>query len=262
MTESAVFKNKVIVITGAASGMGRAVARCLAQRGAELCLADINADALSKEAAHIRGSGQSNVLDVVTDVSDEAANEHLAKAALQEFGHIDGAFLNAGMLPPLGPILETDVRDWDKVLAVNLRSMFLGIRALGKPMAAAQQGSIVMTASLAGLRGDLSMASYVSSKHGVVGLMKAACAELSEFNVRVNAICPGAIDTPLVPDDYRKTEESWQALGNLQPLGRVGQAQEVAELVSFLLSDAASFISGGAYPVDGGASAVNGPIRR
>lgn len=254
-------QDKVAVITGGASGMGRAAALRLAAAGLKVCIADLNIEAATNLAAQLVNDG-TEAIAVQVDVSDQQANIRLCEQTLDAFGQIDCVFLNAGILNVPASIMDTSADDWDRVIAINLRSMFLGIQSLAKPMIEQGNGAIVMTASLAGLRGDLNMASYVAAKHGVLGLMKAAAAELSEHQIRVNAICPGAVDTPMILDAYRASEEAWNALGNLQPLGRIGQPQEIAELVHFLLSDQASFITGGAFPVDGGASAVNGPLRQ
>ena len=259
MTDAGIdMEGRVAVVTGGGSGMGRATAIALAAAGARVVIADMDMEAATAVAQQLGENG----LAVHADVSTQEANATMVAQAVDTFGALDLAYLNAGILGAPSSILNGDVSTWDKVMSVNLRGVFLGLRAVAPAMIQAGRGSVVVTASLAGLRGDLGMPSYVASKHGVIGLVKAAAAELSEYGIRVNAVCPGAIDTPMVQGTSRDRASLLNALSRLHPLGRVGQAGEVAELVKFLMSDNAGFITGGSFPVDGGASAVNGPLQR
>jgi len=252
---------RVAIVTGGGSGIGRSAALSLAGSGARVVVADWDLPAAQAVVEQIRRIGR-DAFAVDIDVSNEQANDEMVARTLAHVGSVDLAFLNAGILCAPTSIFEADVEVWDRVIAVNLRGVFLGMRVVVPAMIESGIGSVVVTASLAGVRGDVGMPSYVASKHGVVGLVKAAAAELAEYGIRVNAICPGAIDTPMVDSSYRDEYNGLSALSRLQPLGRVGKTEEVAELVSFLMSDRASFITGGIYPIDGGASAVNGPLRR
>lgn len=244
------FTDKVAIVTGAASGIGKATAELLAQRGASVCIADINKDAAKLVAQAINKQG-GKAIHFGMDVRSEQANADLVAAVLAEFGRLDVAHLNAGILS-LTSILDSDLAAWSQVIDVNLNGLFLGLRYCAPAMIAQGGGSIVVTASLAGREGVKGMPAYVASKHGTVGLTKAAAAEFGPHNIRVNAICPGAIYTDMMVTQGTLEEVNQSPLSERAMLKRVGEAKEVAELVSFLASDAASYISGGIYSVDGG----------
>ena len=241
------------IVTGGASGIGRATSHVLARKGARVCVADLNAPGAETVAKEIEEAG-GEAFHHAVDVTDVEQNEALVRAVCERFGRLDLAHLNAGI--GIGStILDGSVEDWDRVISVNLRGVFLGMRAVSRVMAEAGGGAIVATASVAGLRGGAGMPSYYASKHAVVGLVKAAAAELAPHGIRVNAVCPGVIDTPILGDAHGQPEMTEGPLAAMHLLNRVGQPEEVGELVAFLCSDRAAFLTGAAYPIDGGMSA-------
>jgi NAD(P)-dependent dehydrogenase (short-subunit alcohol dehydrogenase family) len=254
-------RGRVALVTGAASGIGRATARLLAEQGARVCVADLDAEGAARVAKEI-GERGGEAFACGVDVSEPEPNEAMVRETLARWGRLDAAHLNAG-IALRSTIRAGDVDTWDRVVAVNLRGVFLGLRAAVEPMASAGRGAIVCTASVAGLRGGTNMPSYYASKHGVVGLVKAAALEFAPLGVRVNAVCPGVIDTPILGAAHGVPEIVQGILARVHPIGRAGRAEEVAQIVSFLLSDLASFSTGASYTVDGGMSAgIGGGVER
>lgn len=248
-------KGKSAIITGASSGIGLATAKLMAAHGANLCLADINEQGVAAVAEELSGLG-GNVIYCAVDVASEQSNENMAEKTLSAFGQIDIAHLNAGVMD-LVPILGSDVASWQRTLDVNLTGVFFGIRSCAPDMVARGQGSIVVTASVSGILGNKSMPAYTASKHGVVGLVKAASAELGVSGVRINAVCPGATYTQMMLDGGLSLAEANKGeYAKMSVLGRIAEAKEIGEMVCFLASDASSYMTGGIYPVDGGMSAV------
>jgi 3alpha(or 20beta)-hydroxysteroid dehydrogenase len=250
------FAGKAAVITGAAAGLGRAVAARLAAEGASVVLVDRAADALKQAAVAIGGA-----LPVVADVSREADVDTYAQVALAAHGRIDLFFNNAGVEGRMAPITELSADDFDRVMAVNARGVFLGLRAVLRVMKRQQSGAIVNTASMAGVRGSATFSPYVAAKHAVVGLTRCAALEGAPFGIRVNAIAPGHIDTRMArdltaqinPDD---PESVYQRTAARVPLGqRYGTADEVASFVLWLLSAEAAYVSGTTQLIDGALNA-------
>ena len=250
------FAGKVAVVTGAAAGFGRAAAGRLAAEGALLVLVDRAAEPLAEAATEIPGA-----LPVVADVSQEADVDSYVHTAVAQHGRIDMFFNNAGIEGRLAPMTELSVEDFDRVLAVNCRGVFLGLRAVLRVMKEQNSGAIVNTASMAGIRGSATFAPYVASKHAVVGLTRSAALEGAPFGIRVNAVAPGHIDTRMGRDlaaqiNPEDPDSVFRQTAARVPLGRrYGTADEVANMVAWLLSDEASYVSGATHLIDGALNA-------
>ena len=244
---------RVAIVTGAASGIGRASALLFAAEGAAVVLADLNPAASQAAVAAIRDRGGQAEF-VQTDVADSASVQAAVQRAVDAFGGLDILFNNAGIAVFKG-VHETSEDEWDRVLAVNLRGVYLGTRHATPAMRARGGGSIINTASVHGMATVAGIAAYAASKHAVIGLTRAAALDLAPFNIRVNCIQPGAIDTPLMRSNLRavgEEKEEFRKISAAEPLGRVGTAEEVARVALFLASDDASFITGAPIAVDGG----------
>ena len=245
---------RAALVTGAASGIGRAAALELARQGARVTCVDLDLDRAEQTAKQIASEG-GDASAVRADVTRPEENERMVRTAEERHGALRIAYLNAGVAAA-AHVLELTVEEWDRVCAVNLRGVFLGIQAAGRAMRAAGGGAIVVTASTAGLLGAYESAAYCATKHGVLGLVKSAAADLAMHGIRVNAVCPGMVDTPLLGPLHGDRERLVAVFGRYAPQNRVGQPEEIARVVAFLASDDASYVTGAGWPVDGGQSAT------
>ena len=247
-------KGKVAVITGAASGIGRAAAILFAQAGANVVLADLN-EAGGKEVAELCGRTGNKALFQRTDVSQEEDIAALVACATGSFGRLDVMFNNAGIGGAVGPLEQITVEDWDRTQNVCLRGVFLGIKHAVAPMRAVGGGSIISTASVAGIDGYNGLHAYCAAKAGVVNLTRSASLEFAADKIRVNCIAPGGISTPIVYGGLANKDTAEAMLAKAQPLPQVGRPEDIANAALFLASDASAFITGHTLVVDGGATA-------
>jgi len=246
------FAGKVVVITGGAGGIGRAAAVRFAAEGARVVLVDLDSAALAQSVAAVEKAG-AEVLAVEADVTKAAHAERYADVAATRFGGIDVFFNNAGLLGAVKPLVEYPEDTFDRVIAVNVKGVWLGMKVVAPVMRARGGGAIVNTASIAGLRGSPNIIAYTASKHAVVGMTRAASLELARHGIRVNAVCPAPIETPMARQ--LETDIKRERLTATIPMRRYGMPEEVAALVAFLASPDATYITGATYTVDGGAMA-------
>jgi NAD(P)-dependent dehydrogenase (short-subunit alcohol dehydrogenase family) len=239
---------KVAIVTGASSGIGRASAILLAERGAKVVVGDITVEG-GEETAQIIGE---NAIFVRVDVSDEASVQALVDKTLNTFGRLDIAHNNAGIVLGGKAIPDTKLADFERVISVNLTGVFLAMRAQIPAMLKTGGGSIINTSSVAGVVAQVGNIGYISSKHGVIGLTKAAAVEFSDQGIRVNAVLPGTINTPMVQKIIADNPGWVENLTAAQPIQRLGEPEEIAEAVAWLASDAASAVTGTSIAVDGG----------
>ena len=251
------YAGKVVIVTGASGGIGRATAQRLAAEGASLLLADLAGPGLAESAQQARGTGRVETLAV--DVSREDDVARMVASAEQRFGGVDVLVNNAGIEGAVCPIEEYPVEAFDKVLAVNVRGVFLGVKHAAPALRRRGGGSIVNLASVAGLQGEANIAAYVASKHAVIGITRSAALGLGPHNIRVNSVCPSPVETRMMRSleaglggNPASAEIVKKSISERIPLGRYAEADEIAALIAFLGSDDAKFINGSQYTIHGG----------
>ena len=252
------FQGKVVVITGGAGEIGKAAAKLLSAEGADVLMVDRDAKALDAAVAEI---GSEQVVAYVADVTEVASTQAYVRAAVDRFGGIDVLLSNAGIEGKVAPIFDADPADFDRVIAVNVRGVWLSLKYAIPEMRKRGGGSIVISSSIAGLRGTAGVTPYVTSKHAVIGMMRAVALECAPFNIRVNTVNPSPVETRMMRSLEEglmpgTAEEVHTMLKAMIPLQRYAEADDVAKLMRFLACDDSAFITGSVYSVDGGLNAA------
>ena len=245
------FEGKVALVTGGGSGIGRATSLAFAGEGAKVVIDDINVEGGEETVRLIKEAGGEAVF-VKADVSKAPEVEAMVQKAIDTYGRLDCAYNNAGIGEPLKRVHKTTEDNFDRLMATNLKGVYLCMKYEIPPMLKQGKGSIVNTASLAGLKGLSGQAAYVASKHGVVGLTKSAAIEYATLGIRINCICPGVINTPLIAPNMKGRPQVEKGYIDMEPIGRLGKPEEIAAAVLWLSSDEASFAVGSIFSVDGG----------
>ncbi|MBV9197685.1 MAG: glucose 1-dehydrogenase [Solirubrobacterales bacterium] len=251
MTMSFSFDNQVALITGAGSGIGLATARAFAQTGAAVALSDLNHDTVTRAAEQLAAAGH-RAIGIRCDVASEPDVAATVERTVAAFGRLDFAYNNAGIHAPVSETADADGADFDRVISVNLRGTWSCMKYELRQMRELGSGAIVNCSSQSGLVGTAGLAAYTASKHGVIGLTRSAALEYASRSIRINAICPGTSDTPMVARAVADAPEHMDSIVNEIPLGRIGRAEEIASAVLWLCSAGAGFTIGQALVVDGG----------
>lgn len=244
------FESKVALITGGGSGIGRSTCTALAREGAKVAIVDVSSP-LGEETAQLVKKAGGDAIFIKADVSQSADVEGAVRKTVQHYGRLDFEHNNAGIDGDFATIVGCTEKNWDHVMGVNLKSVWLGMRFAIPEMVKQGKGSIVNSASVAALVAFRTMGAYVASKHAVAGLTKAAALEYCTKGIRVNAVCPGVIRTAMIDTFVNNQKAVEDAMVSLEPIGRMGTPEEVANLVLWLFSDASSFVTGAIIPIDG-----------
>ncbi|MDB6160991.1 MAG: short-chain dehydrogenase/reductase [Gammaproteobacteria bacterium] len=248
------FENKVALVTGAASGIGLATARAFAEAGAAVALADVSGAAVRSAAEDLVAAGR-KAIGIRCDVAVEAEVAAMVEQTVSTFGRLDAAFNNAGVQAPPSDMADETAEEFDRVNAINLRGVWACMKHELRHMREQASGAIVNCSSLGGLVGLPGRAAYHASKHGVIGLTKSAALEYAPRGIRINAVCPGTINTPMVANMLEKQADAMKEIMRDQPIGRLGRPEEIASAVLWLCGPGASFVIGHALAVDGGYTA-------